>query len=796
MLSNYLKLSLRNISKNPLFTALNVFGLSLGLAVALCLFLFVKNERSFDQFYSNAAHIQRVVLNAKFGDGPMEQLANAPNVVGPSAKENIPAVRQFARILANDFTGAAFVTAGTKKLAVEKLVWADPGLVEIFNLKALSGDLKKALSEPNSVALSRSAAIQYFGTSDPVGQTIRIDRRDPMMVNAVYEDFPQNSTLEATVMGSFVSEKWANSPLVWSNASFETWLLLDPAADPKAVEAQLAALLERNVVPDDRNFSMWLQPLTAIHLGSVDISNNVSTRIGDPRQVGLLEILGLGILLIACFNYMNLATARAQTRTSEVGINKTMGATRLQLAGRFYLETGVLVSLSMLLALGLVSFGLPLFNHLADRNLSLTTFFTPAMLASFAGIGLAVILLAGAYPSLLLSSFLPKNLLQTTFQKNTSAGWMRRSLVTAQFSASVILMIGTVMLWRQMQFIQQKNLGFDPNQVVAINTTAAENLDQISALLDACRQISSVQAVCRAQTFPSGRPSGRGISKNETDENSLNLSTNRATPGVEKVLGIPLLAGTSLPEKAPGDTVVHVLLTKKAVDYLGYTPESALGKKVSCQLGADAIIVGVLADFHDESLHQPLGAYAFHDAETESRKFMLVKMATQNLPETMRQLENAVKSTLPNSPFEARFLDDQIEKMYRSDARTARVTLFFCLLSVLISCLGLFGLAAFAAEQRVKEIGIRKVLGASVAGIMGLLAADFLKLVFLAILIASPIAYWLIEKWLEDFTYHIEIQWWWCLIIGAFAMLLAFSTVSFQSVRAALANPVKSLRSE
>lgn len=796
MFSSYLKLSFRNISKNPLFTALNLFGLSVGMAVALCLFLFVKNERSFDQFYSNAAQIHRVVLNTRFDDGPSEQLANAPNVVGPAAKENIPAVRQFARILANDFTGAAFVTAREKKLAVEKLVWADPGLVDIFDFKTLAGDLKRALSEPNSVALSRSAAIQCFGTSDPLGQTIRIDRRDPMTVNAVYEDFPQNATLEANFIGSFVSEKWANSQLVWSNASFETWLLLDPAADPGAVETQLAALLEKNVRPENRHFSMWLQPLTAVHLGSVDIGGNISTRIGDPRQVGLLGVLGLGVLLIACFNYMNLATARAQTRTSEVGINKTMGATRFQLAGRFYLETGVLVSLSMLFSLGLVALGLPLFNQLADRNLSLSTFFTPAILASFIGIGLGVILLAGAYPSILLSSFLPKNLLQTTFQKKTGAGWLRRGLVTAQFSASVILMIGTVMLWRQMQFIQQQNLGFDPEQVVAITTTAAENLDQINALMDACRQISSVQAVCRAQTFPSGNPSGRGISKNETDENNLNLSTNRTTPGIEKVLGIPLLAGTTLPQKAPGDTNVHVLLTKKAIDYLGYSPEDALGKKVSCQLGTDAIIVGVLADFHDESLHQPLGAYAFHDAETESRKFLLVKMATQNLPETMRQLQEAVKTTLPNSPFEARFLDDQIEQLYRSDARTARVTLIFCLLSVLISCLGLFGLAAFAAEQRVKEIGIRKVLGASVVGITGLLASDFLKLVFLAILIASPIAYWLIEKWLEDFTYHIEIQWWWFLIVGATAMFVAFLTVSFQSVRAALANPVKSLRSE
>jgi len=796
MLSSYLKLSFRNLSKNPLFAALNVFGLSLGLAVALCLFLFVKNERAFDQFHSKAGQIQRVILNAKFGNEPSVQLSIAPNVVGPSAKENIPAIRHYARILANDFTGNAIVAAGEKRLTVEKLIWADPGLIEIFDLKTVAGDLKSALTEPNSVALSRSSAIQFYGTSDPVGQTMVIDRRPAVMVRAVYEDFPQNSTLEANVMGSFVSEKWANQRLVWSNASFETWLLLDPAADPHAVEGQLAALLEKNVVQDNRWFSMMLQPLSDVHLGSASMDGNISTRVGDPKQVGLLGILGLAVLLIACFNYMNLATARAQTRTNEVGINKTMGATRGQLAGRFYFETSVLVALSMLISLGLLALGLPLFNQMADQQLSLASFFAPASLAAFAGIGLLVTLLAGSYPAILLSSFLPKSLLQASFQKNTGAGWLRRGLVTVQFSASIILILGTLILWRQMQFIQQKNLGFEPDQVVAITTTAAETTEQVGALIDACTQVSSVQAVCRAQTFPCGSPSGRGISKSEDDKNSLNLSTNRAGAGVEKVLGIPLLAGSTLPEKAPGDTIIHVLLTKMAVDYLGFTPEAAIGEKVDCQLGANAYIVGVLADFHDNSLHQPIGAYAFHDAELEPRKLLLVKMATQNLPETMRQLEKAVKSTLPNSPFEARFLDDQIEKIYRSDARTARVTMLFCLLSVLISCLGLFGLAAFAAEQRVKEIGIRKVLGASVMGITSLLAKDFLKLVFIAILIASPIAYHFINLWLADFAYHIDIQWWMFFVAGAIAVIVAFLTVSFQSIKAALANPVKSLRSE
>jgi putative ABC transport system permease protein len=369
-------------------------------------------------------------------------------------------------------------------------------------------------------------------------------------------------------------------------------------------------------------------------------------------------------------------------------------------------------------------------------------------------------------------------------------------LVTAQFTASVVLIIGTLVLYRQMQFIQQKNLGFEPKQVVAITTIAAEDQAQLDALIQGCRGLSNVESVCRAQTYPGANASGRSIYKSLEDENGMELRTNRTSPGIEKVLGITLLAGASLPEKQPGDTIVNVILTKTAVDYLGLTPEAAIGKKVYCDLGNNAYIRGVTEDFHSESLHKPLGAYAFHDAKTEDRRFLLVKLNTQNLPETMRQIETVFKSSLPQSAFEYKFIDDYLDSLYRAEARTASVVFVFSLLSVLISCLGLFGLAAFAAEQRTKEIGIRRVLGASVAGITGLLSKDFLKLVVFAIAIASPLAYFLMDKWLADFAYRIEIQWWMFVVAGVGAVVIAFLTVGFQSVKAALANPVKSLRSE
>ena len=365
MLRSYLTLSFRSLLKNPLFSALNVFGLSFGLAVSLLLFLHVRQELSFDHYHTKAERIHRVILNAFWEPSKPEALANAPNVVGPAMKDNIPAVEQYARVLKHEFGESAFVTAGNNKLVEDKVYWVDPSLFDLFDIKAVSGDLKSSLSQPNTVALSRSTAIRYFGTANPVGQSIRIDRMEPLEVRAVYEDFPGNSSMDANILGSFQTIKWASQNLSWSNASFETWILLGPDADRQQVEKQMATLLDKNVPKADQYFSFWLQPLPDAHLYSSNMRNNYAARVGDPKQVGILGALALAVLLIACFNYMNLSTARSQQRFREVGINKTMGASRSQLAARFYIETAVLTAISLLLAFLMLSIGIPLFNQLA-----------------------------------------------------------------------------------------------------------------------------------------------------------------------------------------------------------------------------------------------------------------------------------------------------------------------------------------------------------------------------------------------------------------------------------------------
>ncbi len=796
MFENYLKCSFRALLKSPLFTALNVGGLAIGLTVSLLLFLHVQHEQSFDLYHSKSERIHRIILHLISDDSPSAALANAPIGVGPAAKESIAAVEQYARLLKHGFGKPAFVTAGDNKLVEENLYWTDSSLLALFDMQAVAGDLNTAFSQPNTIALSRSAAIRYFGTSNPVGRSIQVDHMQPLEVRAVYEDFPDNSTLDAAMIGSLASVDMSYKNNLWSNASFETWLLLGADANPEHVQEQLAVLLEKNVPKPDQYFTMSLQPLADVHLHSTQLRSNYSSRLGDQKQVNLLGILAMSILLIACFNYMNLATARSQMRFREVGINKTMGASRRQLAYRFYIETAILVGISLTLALIFLQLSLPAFNQLADKELTLRTLFAPATLWGILGIAGAVTLFAGSYPAFFLSAYLPKHLLQTTFRKHSSAGWMRRTLVTAQFAASVMLLIGTVVLYRQMQFIQQKNLGFQPGQVLAVNTTAAENNAQLDALVQNYRNLSSVKAVCLAQTYPGGRPSGRSLHRNNEDVNGITLWTNHVSPGFDRVLGMKLLAGASLPEKYPGDTMVHVILNKTAVDYLHLTPEEAIGKKVMCEMGPNAVVTGVLEDFHSESLHRVIGAYAFHDRPSESRNLMLVKMNTNNLPETMRQIEGGFRASLPQSAFQYTFLDEHLDKMYRREHRTARVVFIFSLLSVFISCLGLFGLVAFAAEQRRKEIGIRRVLGATVPGIAQLLAGDFLKLVLVSIVVAIPLAWWVAQKWLEDFAYHIEVQWWMFAVAGVSALSIAFLTVIFQGSRAALANPVVNLRNE
>lgn len=799
MTQNSLKMAWRGLLKNRLFTGLNVFGLAIGLAVALALLLFATDELAFDRFHRYADRIYRINLNVTF-DKEQEQWASAPNIIGPTMRSQLPAIESQVRLLLHNFGQTAFVNSPTQKLTETKLFWADSTLFQVFDLPLRLGDPATALNAPNQILLSESAARRYFGTENPVGKTLSVDNTMQLQVTGVFADLPRNSSLDANMIGSFSTIKWASNPtnLSWSNASFETFVRLRPGTNVAQLEQQMEAIVAKNVAKADRFYVLWLQAMPDVHLHSALIKNTYLTRLGDHRQVTILLMLATVVLVIACINYMNLATAQAQTRAKEVGIAKTIGATRWQLIWRFYLETALVTLAALGLSLLLLLVGLPFFNQLANKQLAWQSLLTPPMLVSLGALGVVITALAGAYPAGQLSAFAPKSLLSTTFRPASGANWLRQGLVVTQFTASLVLIMGTLLFYRQLRYIQQQKLGYKPQQVVMLTTAGAEKKEQIDGLKDGLRQLSSVIDVARGQTYPGKTGSGRTIMKpggKSTDV--ISITTNRVDAQALNVLTLRLLAGRTLPaSKAEGDTTVQVVLNKTAVDFLGYTPQQAIGKIAPNLFQNQAEIVGVVEDFHYESLHQPIGAYAFHNANTESRPYLLVKLTSQNMLTSLRQIEQVFRQYLPNSAFEVQFLDQHLSSLYASEQRTAQVVLVFASLAILVACLGLFGLVAFTAEQRTREIGVRKVLGASVASIVTLLSKDLLKLVLLAIVIASPLAYWLMQGWLANFAYRIQIEWWLFVLAGGFAIAIALLTVSYQSIKSALVNPVKSLRAE
>ena len=795
MLLNYLKIALRVIWKDRLFTVLNLLGLALGLTVSSLLLLYVKDEWSFDKYHQKAAHVYRVNLDVNY-EGETEKWATAPNIVGPKAAEEVAGVDSYSRLLHHNFGATAFIRSGDRHFTEDRLFWADPGLFEIFDIPMAQGP-PKALNGPNQVILSQSTANKYFPENDAIGKSIVIDNGVQLEITGIYQDFPSNTMLDANMIGNISSLGWATKRLYWSNASFETYLLLNEQTPPHKVQTGLDQLLAESVDKEKQWFSLQLQPLTAIHLHSTDITSSYTSKLGDPRQVQLLAALALVILLIACINYMNLATARAQQRYREVGINKALGATRWQVAKRFYSETSILVVLALLLSIGFIQLGLPFFNQLAGKQFQLGDLMEPANLLTLFGIATVVALLSGSYPALHLSGFNPKNLLQTSFRVDSGAGWLRKSLVVLQFTASLILIISTIVFYHQMSYIQKKTLGYNPEQVVAITTVAAENAQQIESLINQYKSVPEVAEAGFSQTFPGRDGSGYSITRPPEHVRQLLIQANRVSPEIIDILDLQLLAGKTLPnyEKSEEDTTVQVIVNRSVADFLGFAPEEAIGQPAYNFMGLDrAKIVGVVEDFHFESLHKPIGGYIFHNAPSTNKRFALVKLNTSNLAETMQRLERDFHRHIPQSAFDFTFLDSHLDALYRSERRTASVFSSFSILAIFLACLGLFGLSAYTAERRTKEIGVRKVLGASAANILGLLSKDFLRLVLISIVLAIPVTWFGMQRWLQHFAYRVDIEWWTFAIGGLGILLIAFATISFQSLRSALANPVDSLR--
>ncbi len=794
MFKNHLKIAWRSFQHNKLFSTINILGLSLGLALTILLLLFINYERSHDLMYSNKDQLHRVLVHVD-DDGTKEIWCSSPSAVGPEMKEAIPGIKEATRLLQHDFGGTAAVNVNKQSYIESKLYWVDPSIVELFDVAIIQGAQQNQLEKPNTAMISQSIANKYFGNSNPIGELLTVDDETPLEVTGVFEDFASNSSLQCDILGSF-SSTWAAKRLTWGNASFETYVLLDESVNTKEIETQMQVVLDKNVEKQEQWFSFSLQPLTDIHLYSSGYTDTYTNNIGNIVEVRSMLLLAILILVIACINYMNLTTAKTQKRNTDVGISKTLGATKKNLVTRFYTETALVTGIAIVIGLFLAMLLVPLFNQLTDNNLDINTALTKEF-----GLGLVLVLfittlVSGSYPALFMAGFSPKNILNPTFNQNKNSIFVRKGLVVSQFVASSILIIGVLVIYMQLNYVKGKDLGFQPENVIAISTAGIGKAEKQNALQKELKRLGYVSSVSQAQGFPGVGVSGRSVFKNDNDEKGYNLRSNRTDASIVNSLGLKLLAGKSLPQnKSITDTIVDVVVNKKVVDYLGLTPEQAIGEKVNMMLGDNAYIVGVVDNFNFRSLREPIGGYAFHNRKTENLSYLLVRYDAFN-SNSLAGLEQTFKKLAPEAVFDYSFVDNKVQQFYNKEAKTAKIGLIFCSLAIFIAALGLFGLAAFTIERRQKEIGIRKVLGASIAQIVSLISKDFVQLTLIALAIASPVAWFFMSRWLEGFAYKIDMPISVFLITGIGAVLVALLTVFFQSIRAAITNPVDSLRTE
>ena len=811
MFKNNLKIAFRNLRKNKGFSFINLFGLTVGLSCCLLIGLFIWNELSFDRYHKNADRIYRVSREFINTDGSIQlHLGSLAPPFAPLLENDFPDIEAAIRLLQNTVT----FQKEDRFYAEENVFMAEPELFELFDIPLISGDVATALNEPFSILLSESTAKKYFDEENPINQTLRGMGQFDLKITGVFKDFPYNSHFHPDILTSFST---LNDPNIygaeglrtnWGNNSFSTYLLLPDNYPVKNLEQQFPAFLDKNMAgyynqgKASERTKLYLQPLTDIHLhGHLDseIEEN-----GDIRRVYLFAIIAALILLIACINYMNLSTARSSTRAKEIGVRKVVGAERSQIVWQFLSESFLLSLLATIFAIVIAQFALPFVNQMMGQELQITN----SMLLTIPFITILVALiagfLAGFYPALVLSGMKPLNILKGGVMVNGKRGGssLRKVLVTGQFAISIGLIIAAIVVFQQLNFMQNKDIGLDKDHVVALNfySNIAANYESFRNELIAD---NSIKNVGRSSRIPSGRLldsygsaqvqlSGEELEQNAADLKSLTVD-HRFIPTYD----LNLAAGRNYREDKGLDRSGSFILNEKAAKTLGWSDgEAAVGKRIVYG-GRDAHIVGVLDNFNFESLHQNIQPMIlFIPSDSTNFNYLSVKLDGQQLPAALAHLEQVWKQFLPQFPFDYQFVDEEFGALYEAEQRQGRVFISFALLAILVACMGLFGLTAFVTQQRVKEIGIRKILGATTASLITLLSKDFLKLVLIALVIATPLAYFLMEGWLADFAYRIDLQWWMFGVAGVLGIGVAFLTVSIQSMKAALANPVQSLRSE
>jgi putative ABC transport system permease protein len=804
MLKNYLKIAARNFLKYKAYSFINVAGLAIGIACCVLMLLYVQKELSYDRFHQNAERIYRVIVDES-NEGNVRHLANTYAPLAPALQAEFPEISRIVRFFPHSVT---VERDEQKRFQEEHFFFVDSTVFEVFSFAFMRGDPGAALHEPNALVITAAVAHKYFGDENPVGQILTIENRLDLKITGVLQNVPHNSHVDFDFLANInsASALMGNWLLTrgWHWPPMYTYVLLPQNYSASAIENRMPELVREHLPKDlASRQALRLQPLTDIHLHS-DLENEIAPT-SNIAYVYVFSAIAAFVLLIACFNFMNLATARAAKRAKEVGLRKVIGAQRGQLIKQFLGESLFYAVLALLLALVLVEVFLPTFNTLLGKQIEMSYTNNLGVVFGLLALTLIVGVLAGSYPALFLARFRPVQALHGKALSGIggrSPLRLRAVLVVVQFVISIGLIVVTLVVNEQAQFIQNKRLGFDKERLVVVSLRDEAMQQNLAAIKNALLSQSGVSDVTTISNFPweQGYYDFYIRAEGMKADEKFNMPTLLVDHDFIRAFGMEIVAGREFSKEHTTDAQEAFILNEAAVKKLGW--DSAIGKKIEMEAVASGKpragrVIGVVKDFHLRSLHyeiEPLVMLV--SPELYYFDNLAIRLDAKNIPQTLAGLEQQWRELAPHRPFECFFLDEVFDKLYRKEQKLAQVFRYFSAIAIFVGCLGLFGLASFIAEQKTKEIGIRKVLGASVAGIVGLLSKDFAKLILLANVITWPGAYYAMNRWLQGFAYRIDLELVTFLIAGALALALALLTISFQAVKAALANPVEALRYE
>lgn len=811
MFKNYLKVAWRNLVKNKAFSFINIVGLATGLTCFILITLYVSDELSYDRYNEKADRIYRINSFIRMG-GSETRLAVTADPMGAVLKKDFPQVEEFVRFYNSN--GSKSIKLGNEYINEPKVVHADSTLFRVFTLPALEGDTKNALNDPNTVVVTERGARKYFGTTDVIGKTVETNENGSTLykVTAVIKDVPHNSHFDFDLFFSMDNVNYGFGNFLSHN--FQTYILLKDGVAASDVEKQFPKYIEKYVLPQAKavmqinsldefrksgnNLEYSLIPLTKIHLYS-DYFPELGVN-SDIKYVYIFSAVAVFILLLACINFINLSTARSMNRSREVGIRKVLGTTKSKLVLQFLSESALTVVIAMLLAIVVSWQILPFFNNLSAKELSPGMLFSGKMIALLVILPVVVSLIAGSYPSLFLSSFNPITVLKGKLGTGSHKSYLRSGLVVFQFFTSIVLIFATITVYRQLNYIKNRKLGFNKEQVMVIDGTGV--LGNGSTAFK--NEVSKIPGVINA-SFAGFLPvSGSARSDNTWSKeavlntsNTFNMQTWNIDENYIPTLGMEMKTGRNFSKSFGADSSA-VIINETTASMLGY--KDPIGKRIYALIDnltnevKSYEIIGIVSNFNFESMRQRIGPLCMVLGRNSWATAVRVKPG--NAEAVAAGIESKWKSLATGTPFSYHFLDESFNNMYRAEQQVGHLAITFAALAIIIACLGLFGLATYMAEQRTKEIGVRKVLGASVNNIVLMLSRDFLILVVIASIIAFPVSWWAMHSWLQDFEYRVNVGWWIFIASGLIALIIALGTVSFEAIKAALANPVKSLRTE